>query len=185
MSTVPRPNSLSSMLHPKEGLGRSRYNPRLPTTRTYSRRHSPGSVHHQAITGVDLRRGLQYFQQGHQEPVGLKVPNSATSTSFSRSLLSVISLVPQSAFSIRLAEHGFNFYQMFQPDFMHEFELGVWKSTLTHLVRMVHSLGGNGIRLLNTRYVVCSGQRPYLMTQSNPQVPRNVNVWTRGHPKVQ
>ncbi|KAI0824462.1 hypothetical protein BC628DRAFT_1411049 [Trametes gibbosa] len=38
-----------------------------------------------------------------------------------------------SAFSTRLACHGINFYNLFVPDLMHKFELGVWKGTFTHL----------------------------------------------------
>jgi hypothetical protein len=35
---------------------------------------------------------------------------------------------------------------------MHEFELGVWKALLTHLVRMMHSLGAGTIQEFNHRY---------------------------------
>ncbi|RPD53254.1 hypothetical protein L226DRAFT_548591 [Lentinus tigrinus ALCF2SS1-7] len=47
---------------------------------------------------------------------------------------------------------GFNFYSMYVPDLMHEFELGVWKSTLTHLVRILHALGGEKVQQFNERY---------------------------------
>jgi hypothetical protein len=34
---------------------------------------------------------------------------------------------------------------------MHEFELGVWKSLLTHLVRILHSLGPQYVQEFNAR----------------------------------
>jgi hypothetical protein len=30
---------------------------------------------------------------------------------------------------------------MLVPDFMHEFELGVWKGTITHLIRILFEAG--------------------------------------------
>jgi hypothetical protein len=36
---------------------------------------------------------------------------------------------------------------MLVVDFMHEFELGVWKNMLTHLIRIVHAQK-NGIELV-------------------------------------
>lgn len=42
---------------------------------------------------------------------------------------------------------------MLVPDFMHEFELGVWKSVFTHLIRMLVAQGGTAVQQLNTRYV--------------------------------
>jgi hypothetical protein len=42
---------------------------------------------------------------------------------------------------------------MFCPDLMHEFELGVWKATIIHLVRILYAQGGDGIQLLNQRYI--------------------------------
>ena len=57
----------------------------------------------------------------------------------------------QSAFSTRLSEHGFNFYQMLMVDLLHEFELGVWKAVLTHLLRILHAKGGNRIQDFNKR----------------------------------
>ncbi|EJF55943.1 hypothetical protein DICSQDRAFT_72416 [Dichomitus squalens LYAD-421 SS1] len=67
--------------------------------------------------------------------------------------LGPLSLTPtRNAFSIRLAEHGFNLYSMYTPDLMHEFELGVWKSTLIHLVRLLHAFGGDRVQMFNQRY---------------------------------
>jgi hypothetical protein len=40
---------------------------------------------------------------------------------------------------------------MFVPDFMHEFELGVWKGTLTHLLRIMYAFGGDAIQQFDAR----------------------------------
>ena len=37
---------------------------------------------------------------------------------------------------------------------MHEFELGVWKATFTHLVRLLIAVGGNAVHTLDERYVI-------------------------------
>lgn len=45
---------------------------------------------------------------------------------------------------------------MLRVDLLHEFELGVWKSVLLHLIRMLHTLPNHteAIQLLNQRYVL-------------------------------
>jgi len=40
---------------------------------------------------------------------------------------------------------------MFVPDQLHEFELGVWKATFKHLLRLLYAVGGDGIPTLNAR----------------------------------
>ncbi|EKM78993.1 hypothetical protein AGABI1DRAFT_75575 [Agaricus bisporus var. burnettii JB137-S8] len=68
-------------------------------------------------------------------------------------LLGPTSLVPvQNAFSIRLSGIGFDFHDMIAPDFLHEFELGVWKRTFTHLLRLLASHGKGTVEKLNERY---------------------------------
>ncbi|RPD71051.1 hypothetical protein L226DRAFT_469154 [Lentinus tigrinus ALCF2SS1-7] len=62
----------------------------------------------------------------------------------------------QSAFSIRFAQYGFNVYDMLVPDLMHEFELGVWKGTFNHLVRLIHAQGDAVIKEFDRRYVCSS-----------------------------
>ena len=42
---------------------------------------------------------------------------------------------------------------MLVPDFMHKFKLGVWKATLTHLIRILLEVGNNVIQEFNVRYV--------------------------------
>ncbi|KAI0666052.1 hypothetical protein C8Q78DRAFT_985227 [Trametes maxima] len=58
----------------------------------------------------------------------------------------------QSAFSRRLAVFGFDIYQALVPDVMHEFELGVWKSIMTHLVRILTVVGASSVNELNARF---------------------------------
>ncbi|KAI0704524.1 hypothetical protein C8T65DRAFT_578127 [Cerioporus squamosus] len=59
-----------------------------------------------------------------------------------KGLLHEKSLNPiQSAFSIRLAQYGFDVYDMLVPDLMHEFDLGVWKGIFIHLMRLLHAQG--------------------------------------------
>ncbi|CDO77975.1 hypothetical protein BN946_scf184460.g1, partial [Trametes cinnabarina] len=58
----------------------------------------------------------------------------------------------QSAFSKRLGSLGFDIYRALVPDIMHEFELGVWKSTLTHLVRILVAVGPSAVNTLNARF---------------------------------
>ena len=40
---------------------------------------------------------------------------------------------------------------MFVPDLLHEFELGVWKSIFTHLLRVLYVGGIDSIQALNWR----------------------------------
>ncbi|KAL6308598.1 hypothetical protein BKA93DRAFT_822327 [Sparassis latifolia] len=61
-------------------------------------------------------------------------------------------LLTQSAFSIRLSQFGFNFFRMFVPDLMHEFELGVWKAVFIHILRILYTLGNDRIQVFNQRF---------------------------------
>ncbi|KAJ3019699.1 hypothetical protein NUW54_g12 [Trametes sanguinea] len=58
----------------------------------------------------------------------------------------------QSAFSRRLVSFGFNIYRTLVPDVMHEVELSVWKSTLTHLVRILVAQGASTVNIFNARF---------------------------------
>lgn len=40
---------------------------------------------------------------------------------------------------------------MLVVDLMHEFELGVWKAVLIHLIRMLHTLGNDSVNEFNER----------------------------------
>lgn len=56
---------------------------------------------------------------------------------------------------------------MLVPDFMHEFELGTWKATLTHLIRILHASGGDLIPRFNERFLVCSKSILNVFTKKN------------------
>ena len=43
---------------------------------------------------------------------------------------------------------------MFTVDLLHEFELGVWKATFTHLLQILYAHGDGKIQELNKRYNV-------------------------------
>lgn len=49
---------------------------------------------------------------------------------------------------------AFNVYATMVPDILHEFELGVWKSVFTHLIRMLHAEGQESVTIMNGRYVL-------------------------------
>lgn len=59
----------------------------------------------------------------------------------------------QSTFSERFAPFGVNFYSMFVPDVLHEFELGVFKAFFAHILRVLFAFDGDNITRLNSRYV--------------------------------
>jgi hypothetical protein len=48
----------------------------------------------------------------------------------------------QSAFE-RLVPLGLDVFKMLVPDVLHEFELGIWKMILAHLVRLLYASGGD------------------------------------------
>ena len=39
-------------------------------------------------------------------------------------------------------------------DLLHEFELGVWKAILTHLIHILYAAGEDKVGSMNARYVV-------------------------------
>lgn len=45
----------------------------------------------------------------------------------------------------------FFMFRMLVVDFMHEWELGVWKAMLIHLIRLVTAQGGTAVRELDYR----------------------------------
>ncbi|KAG9082831.1 hypothetical protein FS749_006541 [Ceratobasidium sp. UAMH 11750] len=68
-------------------------------------------------------------------------------------LLRPQSFVPtENAFSKRLLPFKFNFFSMFVVDLLHEIELGVWKSLLTHLIRIVYGRGSEILAEFNRRF---------------------------------
>lgn len=46
-----------------------------------------------------------------------------------------------------------DWYQILVVDLLHEFELGVWKSFFTHLIRILRTYGEGSVQELNRRYV--------------------------------
>jgi hypothetical protein len=42
-------------------------------------------------------------------------------------------------------------YSIFVVDFLHEFELGVWKATLAHLIRILYAHGDSVVTKFNKR----------------------------------
>jgi hypothetical protein len=62
---------------------------------------------------------------------------------------------PKNAFTSKLGLFGFNPYRMLTVDFMHEFELGVWKTTFIHIIRVLYvaipQAGVETIAKLNAR----------------------------------
>ncbi|KAF8237215.1 hypothetical protein L208DRAFT_1248885, partial [Tricholoma matsutake] len=56
------------------------------------------------------------------------------------------------AFSKRLQSFGVNFFSMFVPDLLHEFELGVWKKIFKHLIQILYAVGDDLIQELNSWY---------------------------------
>ena len=59
-----------------------------------------------------------------------------------RQYLSSALILQQNAFSSRLSHLGFNLFSIFLVDFMHEFELGVWKKVFLHLLRILDCIDG-------------------------------------------
>ncbi|KAF8219267.1 hypothetical protein L208DRAFT_1082731, partial [Tricholoma matsutake] len=53
------------------------------------------------------------------------------------------------AFAERLGCFGFNPYPMLIVDLMHEFELGVWKATFTHIIQVLHAAAPGGGAVVN------------------------------------
>jgi hypothetical protein len=47
---------------------------------------------------------------------------------------------------------GLDYHTLFVVDLLHEFELGVWKAIFTHLMRILHAIGGNVVQKLNKQY---------------------------------
>ena len=49
----------------------------------------------------------------------------------------MLMILLQNAFSVKLSGLGFNYFQMFVVNLMHEFELGVWKNLFIHLLHVL------------------------------------------------
>jgi hypothetical protein len=82
----------------------------------------------------------------------------------------------QNAFSMRLADYVFNFYAMYVPDLMHEFELGVWRAIFKHLPCILYAAGNDIIQTFNKRYVT-EILFKLLISLSSPQVSHGSYIW--------
>ncbi|KAE9392738.1 hypothetical protein BT96DRAFT_1000039 [Gymnopus androsaceus JB14] len=92
-------------------------------------------------------------------------------------LLAVKSEVPtMNAFSQFLQAPGFNFYSMLVVDLMHEFELGVWKMTFIHLIRILVAHGGTSVQELNCRQVPPFGRSTIRRFKENVSAMKKLAV---------
>ena len=59
----------------------------------------------------------------------------------------------KNAFAEKCGPHGFDLYLMFVVDLLHEFELGIWKTTFTHIIQVLYAAvpGGHAVIELNAR----------------------------------
>lgn len=62
-------------------------------------------------------------------------------------------LLAQNTFSECLGPFVPNFHSLFVPDFLHEWELGVWKNLMIHLIRILHAESEVRVRDFNERCV--------------------------------
>lgn len=86
----------------------------------------------------------------------------------------------KNAFSDKLSGFGFNFFLMLVIDLLHEFELGVWKAIIIHLLHMLDSLKNGKLHELNQRCVcfhVCCTSRS--MDIINFQISPGTFIWKR------
>ncbi|CDO77698.1 hypothetical protein BN946_scf184969.g49 [Trametes cinnabarina] len=97
----------------------------------------------------DVRKAIVQQARDFIMKKGLGVNSTAV-----EAILKPQSLVPTlNAFSERLGPHILpNFHSLFVPDFMHEWELGVWKGLMTHIVRILHAAKGGASREFNARF---------------------------------
>ncbi|KAF5378621.1 hypothetical protein D9757_009547 [Collybiopsis confluens] len=58
----------------------------------------------------------------------------------------------RNTFSTLFYKFGFNFYNIIVSDVLHEFELGVWKAVLTHLIRILNAIGKPSVEEMNQRF---------------------------------
>jgi hypothetical protein len=62
-----------------------------------------------------------------------------------------------------LKEFGFRIYSILVMDFLHEFELGVWKAILLHLIRILYAHGDSTVTEFNKRLVLNMKRNPSLI----------------------
>ncbi|KAJ7799440.1 hypothetical protein B0H14DRAFT_3491588 [Mycena olivaceomarginata] len=77
---------------------------------------------------------------------------TVTSSTFDFFLLARSWTPTSNVFSDKLSKFNFNPFKMLIPDFMHEFELGVFKAFFIHLLCILHAEDGSCISSLNKRF---------------------------------
>ncbi|KAL6303043.1 hypothetical protein BKA93DRAFT_856256, partial [Sparassis latifolia] len=71
----------------------------------------------------------------------------AVNSTVVENLLQAESWVPtENAFAKRLAEFLTNLFVIFLPDLLHEWEIGVWKAIVMHLVRILIAAKGGKVQ---------------------------------------
>jgi hypothetical protein len=90
-------------------------------------------------------------QQGGRRLAERRVAGSNNGLFLYIGTTNILTDVVQNAFSKRLRTLGFDMFSMLVVDFMHEFEIGVWKSIFIHLIRILHSVGSSAIHELDLR----------------------------------
>jgi hypothetical protein len=75
----------------------------------------------------------------------------------------VADLATQNVFS-KLAKSGTDIYRVLVVDLLHDWWLGVWKSTFIHLIRILHVVGLDSVAELDTRQAVVFRPALYLLT---------------------
>ncbi|KAJ7244602.1 hypothetical protein B0H12DRAFT_1236060 [Mycena haematopus] len=81
-----------------------------------------------------------------------RLGRSVKSSTFDYFLLARSWTPTLNAFSDQLGKFGLDPFKMLVPDFMHEFELGVFKAFFIHLLRILYAHGGGAIATLNERF---------------------------------
>ncbi|KIM61801.1 hypothetical protein SCLCIDRAFT_25468 [Scleroderma citrinum Foug A] len=118
----------------------------------------PKSSFHRLGSLSDLKRQLCYAQTYLREMVCAvrrkiyELGNPIKGTVVER-ILKDKSLVPTlNAFAERLTPFSFNIYPVLVMDLMHEFELGVLKSVIKHLIRILYIIDPGLVSTLNQRF---------------------------------
>jgi hypothetical protein len=88
----------------------------------------------------------------------------------------------QNAFS-KLFKFGMDIHRVLVVDLLHDWWLGVWKSTFIHLIRILHCRGLDVVSELDTRYVAPVVSQPFFSTRAR-QVSSGQFVWAKHIPSV-
>lgn len=53
---------------------------------------------------------------------------------------------------VKLNHLRLDYHKLFIVNLLHEFELGVWKAIFTHILQILHAIGGDTVQDLNRQY---------------------------------